>query len=410
MSGTGIKAESKMERVPLRLVLLSIIGLWAAYYGLISARTFIMGLDYQGDMLWRRGLVSAAGAVLTFLLWLLLRRFDFRPLWVQAVAALILALPAAYGIAWVNKLIFAPIEERALKDLGEKRGLNVVRDKHGNLVFEVKVDNPSSDGDPLEQPQIIQLAGDGEATYFQQITEIAVGRYFMLLAWCSLYFAMLAGERARSAERREGEFRQAARDAELRSLRYQVNPHFLFNTLNSLSALILTDKNDRAEEMVQSIASFYRQSLTDDPTSDLTVEDEFELQKHYLAIEAVRFPERLKTVYDLPSDLADACLPGMILQPLVENSVKYAVAATTEAVTITLSAREEFDRLVLTVSDNGPGGEVATNGANGHGIGLVNVRRRLEARFGKDVTVVSGSTEKGYSTIIRIPLVYHGNC
>ena len=395
----------------MRLVLLSIVVLWACYWGLISGRTFIMDLDFQQEMLWRRAIVSVAGVILTIGLWLVLQRFDRHAFWAKITIALLVALPTAYGIALVNKIIFAPVEEQALAELGKKQGFNVRREADGKLVFEVKVDTPSNDGDPLEQPQIVQLAGDGEATYFQQITEIAVGRYFMLLAWCALYFAMLAGEKARAAERREGLFRQAARDAELRSLRYQVNPHFLFNTLNSLSALILTDKNDRAEEMVQSIASFYRQSLTEDPTADLTVADEFDLQKHYLAIEAVRFPERLRAAYDLPDDLADACLPGMILQPLVENSVKYAVAATTEPVTITLSAREEFGRLVLTVSDDGPGGDLATsNGANGHGIGLVNVRRRLEARFGKDVTVVSGPNETGYSTIIRIPLVYHGNC
>src|SRR3546814_6443627 len=111
----------------------------------------------------------------------------------------------------------------------------------------------------------------------------------------------------------------------------------------------------RSEQMIQTISNFYRRSLADDPTGDVELEQEFDLQKLYLDIETVRFPERLRCVFDLPDDLADARVPGMILQPLVENSVKYAVSAVNRVVTITVSAREEFDRLVITVSDDGPG-------------------------------------------------------
>ena len=185
--------------------------------------------------------------------------------------------------------------------------------------------------------------------------EEAFGRYFMMLAWCALYLALLTGEKARAAERREGTYRRAAKAAELRSLRYQVNPHFLFNTLNSLSALVLTGKTQAAERMIQTISTFYRRSLADDPTADVPLREEFALQKLYLDIEAVRFPHRLRAVYKLPPELEDAKVPGMILQPLVENSVKHAVAPTSEQVTITLAAREEYGRLVVTVSDDGPG-------------------------------------------------------
>ena len=401
-------------RVPFRHVLMSILVLWFCYYGLISTRSLIIGLEYQGEMLWRRGIVSLAGVGLTLLLWWAIRMFDRNALWAQVCAALILALPAAFTIAFINNSVFAPIDAKFMRDLGEKNGLAIKRNDDGELIIELDETGIGDKDDPLPQTQVIKLSSENERSFLRQLSEMAVGRYFMLLAWCALYYAMLAGEKARAAERREGEFRQAARAAELRSLRYQVNPHFLFNTLNSLSALILTGKNDRAEEMVQSIAGFYRRSLTDDPTADLSLKEEVELQSTYLEIEAVRFPDRLHTRIEVPDELLEACVPGMILQPLVENSVKYAVAASSSPTTITISAREEFNRLVISVSDDGPGAEANGNGNGGngqsHGIGLINVRQRLEARFGDDVQITSGPVDGGYATHIRLPLDYHGNC
>ena len=200
---------------------------------------------------------------------------------------------------------------------------------------------------------------------------------------------------------------RACSAAELRSLRYQVNPHFLFNTLNSLSAMVMTGKAEAAETMIQTLSNFYRRSLTGDPTGDLSLEEEIGLQKLYLDIEAVRFPERLRSTWDIPAELAEAQLPGMILQPLIENSVKYAVAASRKAVTITIAAREEFGRLVLSVTDDGPGQPARSE--QGHGIGLANVRDRLAARFGDAASLASGPGEaRGWRTVVRLPLVRHG--
>jgi LytS/YehU family sensor histidine kinase len=205
------------------------------------------------------------------------------------------------------------------------------------------------------------------------------------------------------AERREASFRRQAKEAELRSLRYQVNPHFLFNSLNSLSALVMTGKSDRAEHMIQTLSSFYRHSLADEPTSDVILADEFALQEHYLEIEAIRFPDRLRSRIELPAALAGAKIPGMILQPLIENSVKYAVAPLSRPVTISVIAREDFGRLAVTVSDDGPGAQESA-AKHGFGIGLANVRDRLEARFGKEASIVAGPVNGGYSTELRIPL------
>jgi LytS/YehU family sensor histidine kinase len=245
---------------------------------------------------------------------------------------------------------------------------------------------------------------------WQDITDLVFGRYFMMLAWCALYLALLTGEKARAAERREGAYRRAAKAAELRSLRYQVNPHFLFNTLNSLSALVLTGKTQAAEKVIQTLSTFYRRSLADDPTADVPLCEEFALQRLYLDIEAVRFPRRLRASYELPPGLEDVRVPGMILQPLVENSVKHAVAPSSGTVTITLAAREEYGRLVITVSDDGQDAGAKDDGGGeprqGYGIGLVNVHDRLAARFGEEATIVTGAVPGGYSTQLRMPILH----
>lgn len=401
-------------RVPAKTVVMSIVGLWLCYFLLTTARGALVGLDLQVEMLSRRAVVTLAGAVITFIMWLVLRLVDARPLWIKIVAALLLALPASVLIAQVNEMVFWDIEGKVIEKIGEKQGVKLRRDEAGNVL----VDVPSVNGSPLDgnvdDPGALEDDGPPPKTLtlakapvgferWRQLTDIALGRYFLLLAWAALYLALLAGAQARLAERREGEFRRAAKAAELRSLRYQVNPHFLFNTLNSLSALVMTGKAARAEEMIQNISNFYRHSLAEDPTSDVSLAEEMELQRHYLDIEAVRFPDRLRVIFDLPDDLVEARVPGMILQPLVENSVKYAVAPVRRAVTITIAAREEFGRLVVSVSDDGPGAEAKA--PNGFGIGLANVRDRIEARFGQDAMITSGPVPGGYRTELRLPMV-----
>jgi len=380
----------------------------------------------QGELMWRRGLVSLAGVVITFGMWLILRLFDERALWVKITAALVVALPAAVLIAQANQMMFANIEAQLEQKMGERQGITIRRDEAGNLLLDLP-DEPEfygANGQASIDPTRAEPSGTRTVkispapTWLDRIrylSDIALGRYFLLLAWASLYLALLAGAQAKASERREGEFRRAAKASELRSLRYQVNPHFLFNTLNSLSALVMTDKAERAEEMIQTISNFYRHSLADDPTSDVELAGEFALQRHYLDIEQVRFPARLRTKFDLPPALVEARIPGMILQPLIENSVKYAVAPFIAPVTITLAARVEYGRLVVSVSDDGQAHKadddvfgIGVNGKRGFGIGLANVRDRLAARFGNEASITSGPTENGYLTELRLPLVTHG--
>jgi two-component system LytT family sensor kinase len=389
--------EADRARVPLKTVLVSIAGLWLCYFVLTTLRSEVLGFGFPLEMMWRRALACLAGIAITAMLWLILRLFDARPLWMKIIAALLVSVPAAVLLVQSNTLVFADIEDQAAQNMaaGQTR----------------LVDDPLPPGaepgegreaDAAQQVVVKQVA----LTPLQTLMEEAFGRYFMMLAWCALYLALLTGEKARAAERREGAYKRAAKAAELRSLRYQVNPHFLFNTLNSLSALVLTGKTQAAERMIQTISTFYRRSLADDPTADVPLREEFALQKLYLDIEAVRFPHRLRAVYQLPPELEDAKVPGMILQPLVENSVKHAVAPTAEQVTITLAAREEYGRLVVTVSDDGPGPTTAeSDKRHNHGIGVANVRDRLEARFGGEATIVAGPAPGGYSTQLRMPIL-----
>lgn len=389
-------SDTPAPSVHFRAVLFSAIGVWATYWVLVTIRTFLTDgtedMAAQLDMMWRRGVVTLTGIAMTLLIWAVLRRMDRRALSARIAAIMLLSLPASLATAWVNTQIFKSLTKSySLLDDGRTR---ITKDAQGNFVIE----------QPGQMPLIVNAPRhDDPKDLWQELTDVALGRYFLLIAWGALYLALANAAAVRDAERREAELRRAAKAAELRSLRYQVNPHFLFNTLNSLSALVLTGKTAAAEQMIQSIATFYRTSLTGDATVDVPLADEVRLQELYLEVEAVRFPERLKTRIDVPDALAGACVPGLILQPLVENAVKHAVAATTRPVTIRIAARADAERLSITVIDDGPGKSLNEDGC---GIGLTNVRDRLRARFGDDATL-DVSSHAGFAVTLTMPLSFN---
>ena len=385
-------------RVPTRTVLASIAGIWLCYLGLITLRSVLIDRTYFAEMLALRSIVTLSGIAVTVMMWSILRLFDNRRVGARMAIAAVLMVPAALALALINTQVFSGIDQRNFRQERNPSEVQIRHDTAGNVL----VDLP--DPPQLSREQLAALQQKfAEQGLWRQLTDIAIGRYFLLLAWAALYFAMVNAEQARAAERREGEYRRAAKAAELRSLRYQVNPHFLFNTLNSLSALVMTGKDAAAEKMIQTLSAFYRRSLAEDPTGDIALEAEVALQRSYLEIEAVRFPERLRTQFDLPEALETACVPGLILQPLVENSVRYAVASTARPVTVRLSAREDAGQLVLEVCDDGP--PRRDNSGHGFGIGLANVRDRLAARYGDAASLVSGSGEAGgWRSVIRLPL------
>jgi len=386
MFGGMIEPVPQVARVPTRLVILSVAGLWLCYFVVATLRSGVMGLDFSGAMVARRLVVVAGSMLVTLALWPLLRVTARRPLWLTAAAVCLAALPGSVLLAGINQLVFADMAKAAWA------GADTRNDGRSEDILD----------DPATKAPIFHEKSP-KLTPWEEIADLALGRYFLLLAWAAIYLALANAEQVRAAERREGEFRRAAQAAELRSLRYQINPHFLFNTLNSLSALVLTGKSAAAERMIQTLSAFYRRSLTGDPTEDLALGDEFALQTLYLEIEAVRFPERLRTRIDLPDALAGVPVPGMILQPLVENSVKYGVAASRTPVTIAITAAVDGAMLVLTVSDDGAAGAAVK--PDGCGIGLANVRDRLHARFDGAASVDSQARPTGgHATVIRLPL------
>src|SRR5207237_594271 len=145
--------------------------------------------------------------------------------------------------------------------------------------------------DALLQEMISQLHEHESMTYV--VLDSAFSWYFFLVSWGVLYVALSYAARTGLAERTAAAYRSQAQAAQLRALRYQVNPHFLFNTLSALSALVLTQRNREAESMITSLATFFRSSLTSDPAADVALSDEIEMQRLYLDIEKVRFPDRL---------------------------------------------------------------------------------------------------------------------
>lgn len=408
--------DEHAHRVPLRLTLLSIAALWGCYFIVASLRSWAMGFELSWTILAYRLAITLISMAVFVALVPLVRLLDKSTVPIRIAAVVVAALPVSLLLAGVNNTIFAEADESMFKP-AQDGNVRIRRDEAGNVLIDmpdrVVIDEGGDGEDGADSLPTVRVddaarairiaAPEKQDTTWKVLADVAFGRYFLVLAWAALYFALVKAEEARIAERREGEFRRAAAASELRSLRYQVNPHFLFNTLNSLSALVMTDRGEKAEEMIQTLSTFYRRTLSSEPTSDVTLADEIELQKLYLAIEAVRFPERLKTRIDLPEALSGALVPGMILQPLIENSVKYAVAACREPVTVTISAERREDRLVLTVCDDGPMTE--TGDPHGCGIGLGNVRDRLRTRFGEEAALRFGPQEQGgFCTTIEMPL------
>ena len=217
--------------------------------------------------------------------------------------------------------------------------------------------------------------------------------------------AILAFQQAYSALKRHQLLLDAAhqreREAQMLALRFQLNPHFLFNTLNAISSLVVLDRARDAEAMIDRLSSFLRASLAADPDTMVAVEEEFEMLDNYLDIEGVRFGDRLVASVQLPPELARAQMPPFLLQPLVENAVKYAVAPSRSPVRIEISAREQDGRLHLSVADSGSDGLQVMSGT---GVGLANVRERLRLSFGDKGEIVAVPCDPGFRVTLSMPL------
>jgi signal transduction histidine kinase len=370
-TGDGPRRGSMRDEAGAGLAFASIVGFWLVYFALATARALVSDLPAQGDMLVRRAIVTLAAMALTGLLYALLRRFAAARTGRLLTIAFAASIPLALAYATVNYIAFYgfPIAEH----------IGLEADK-------------LEDGTPLLTDPLLV------------ISSTALEWYFFIAAWAVMWVALSYSAKVRAFEREAAELRQAAQAAELRALRYQVNPHFLFNTLNSLSSLVMRNRNDEAEQMILNLSTFFRASLTRESSENVPLSEELRLQLLYLDIEKVRFPERLIVKVAVPPALGDALVPALILQPLVENAIKYGVSRSQRPVTVTIAADRVDDKLELWVRDDGEAPPTAAEA--GCGVGIPNVEARLKASYGSAADCVAGRPSAGgWLVRLTLPLV-----
>ena len=244
--------------------------------------------------------------------------------------------------------------------------------------------------------------GGGAALVFRtERTELEAGMRISLMIYFWVFGCYAMADSLLLSQRRLLEAQGVAQRAELNALRLQLHPHFLFNALNSVSALIVTGRLEEADATAMSLAAFLRASLLADQSAPITLADESEALQAYLEVERVRFGDRLTVEIDIPEDLTDVRMPAFLLQPLIENAIKHAVSPEARKVNIGITARRAGDRLILSVSDDGRGGVSA---APGTGTGLRNIRERLTATYGPAGSLTTEAKPDGFTATVIFPI------
>jgi sensor histidine kinase YesM len=264
--------------------------------------------------------------------------------------------------------------------------------------------------------QALYQGASRETSFAQRFIGLSFIPLTLLGGWSALYYAinffLTVEQQGDRLERLEAQ----TTAAQLAMLRYQLNPHFLFNTLNSISTLVLLKQTEPANAMLTRLSGFLRHTLITEPGSQVTLAQEIETLNLYLDIERMRFEERLRTQFEIEDEAMVATLPAMLLQPLVENAIKYAVSPQEEGACISLSARVVGQRLRIAVEDTGPGidGPMQISmldhmpeGAGrpvSTGVGLANIRNRLMQGYGPDHLFETRSQPGGgFTVLIEIP-------
>ena len=387
------------------LALKSILGFWFFYLLTVVARAFL-GRDPL-TVLENKAVTIVAGVILTFGVYVAIKLFASRArvqrqVLVGGAASIIAGGALAAFLITVDRYQDKPHD--AFQYVS-KEGYAVTEEG-----YQTRIDRPNAPTVVITYPSVSDLRA------YEQVrvaAEAMVSWLFFFVAWSAFYLAMLAQSEAHGAERRAADAEAAAQAAQVRALRYQVNPHFLFNTLNSLSSLVMTGRSDRAEAMLLALSTFFRTSLSLDPSANVTLAEEIDLQRLYLDIEKARFPDRLHVEINVPPELEQARLPALILQPIVENAIKYGVSKSRKAVVVRIEARPaDADRMVLEVTNrlkNGGRDELPAATHEGTGLGLANVCQRLDARFGSRATCRFGPMSRGgYKVAITMPVDMNG--
>jgi len=231
-----------------------------------------------------------------------------------------------------------------------------------------------------------------------------MGSFYIMLCWSGLYFGIKYYQQLQEQTEQTLKAVAAAHQAQLKMLRYQLNPHFLFNTLNAISTLILDGSNKTANQAVTRLSDFLRYTLDNDPMSRVTLGSELDALDLYLEIEKVRFGDRLIIEKDIDDRAAKALVPSLILQPLIENAIKYAISPMEEGGALRITARVQQSTLILQLSDTGPGLGNGNNGQKSSGVGLKNTRERLQQLYGDAQAFTLAPNEPtGLTVTINIP-------
>ncbi len=248
------------------------------------------------------------------------------------------------------------------------------------------------------------LKPDARPVGFEYLGAILLN-FALLAAWAALYYGInyyiLLEEQITQRERLEGQ----ASSAQLAMLRYQLNPHFLFNTLNSISTLVLLKQTERANAMLARLSSFLRYTLANESTAKVTLAQEVETLKLYLEIEKMRFEDRMRPHFRIDGETIGAKLPSLLLQPLIENAIKYAVTPSEDGADIWITARREGSAVRIEVADSGNvQGSSDASVSPSTGVGLANIRERLVQAYGNTHGFTTRTNEHGgFSVIIEIP-------
>ncbi len=356
---TRMRPPSPSDRFTLRVAAVTILLFWIAQFSLLTTQRIVFGAGDDASYVAPRLIVTALGIALSFAMLAFHRATRGRAL----SQRLGFAVLAAFGGAIVH----------AFANLG---------------TFQLFLP-----GQAWREVDLVNHA-------------MAVLQWFWTYAAISgLLLAIVYSGELRDHERRTAQLQREAHEAHVRALRYQLNPHFMFNTLNSIASLIGTGAVEPAERMVENLSDFLRAGLAIDPSEDIPLAKEIELQSTYLAIEAVRFPNRLVVAIEVPEAVHGALVPSLIVQPLVENAVRHAVATSTAPVTLTIAAHAEGRSLRIRVRDSGASGGTPRRVVPGTGVGLANVAERLKTRYGHDCGFAAGKLPGGgFETTFAIPL------
>ncbi len=241
-------------------------------------------------------------------------------------------------------------------------------------------------------------------------TQLIIGSLYidavLLGAWSALYYAINFFVRTEEQSGQLLRLEAQATSAQLTMLRYQLNPHFLFNTLNSISTLVLLQQTEQANAMLSRLSSFLRFTLINEAEAKVQLSQEIETLKLYLDIEKMRFEDRLRVDFRISPSAEEALVPSLLLQPLVENAIKYAVTPKEEGADIIVSANIADDILILKVSDTGPGIDPRMqNQQLSTGVGMANTKERLSQAYGEDHSFTSYvRPQGGFEVVIELPL------